>query len=193
MMSVVAIGLISLGGALLVGVCVLALLKRPKQPVAPENDTVAFVLEGPPDGMLVRVEGRVRVPRPVYAPSGTPCAMVELYGSDSDAPARALQRRVAPFLVEDGTQSVAIDPAVELIAFDLPTAELEGQDGVMIERRLEPGARVQVVGCIRRTGAPGHEEIALVPAEGTLAVTLTYLQPPTGKRAYSSVVVDDRV
>ncbi len=178
MMSQVAIGLIAAGGILLVAVCAVAMLRRPRQLIAPENDTVAFVLEGPLDGQLVHVEGRVVVERPVRAPSGRACAMVELYGSAGDGPARPVQRRIAPFVVDDGVQPVHIDPGLDLVTFDLPTAELDGgaNGSVRIERRLEVGARVQVIGCIRRTGAPGHEELALVPETGSAGVVLTFLE-----------------
>jgi hypothetical protein len=103
--------------------------------------------------------------------------MYELYGGAEDEPARALRRRVLAFSVDDGSQPITIDPLVELVAFDLPTAELAAdRDGlVIVERRLFPGAKVQIEGRVRRVGAPGHELITLVPADGATGVALTFL------------------
>jgi hypothetical protein len=62
---------------------------------------------------------------------------------------------------------------------------------VFIERRIEIGARVQVVGRILRFGAPGHEEFSLAPAEPAAGVALTFLEPPP-RPARPSVIVDYR-
>ena len=68
-------------------------------------------------------------------------------------------------------------PAAGVIAFDLPAEALapHEQGTVVIERKLEPGARVQVVGRVRRVGAPGHEILVLEPPPGATAVPLTWL------------------
>lgn len=167
------------------GVCAVRLV-RPHAPArarAPEtlhdaqHDTVLFVPLGPADGDVVKLEGRVVVvDRAVHAPSGRPCVIYELYGGAEDEPARALRRGAVAFYVDDGTTPVRIDPDTRLVALELPTAALGGA----VERRLEPGARVQVVGQLRRFGAPGHEELTLHPAPQAAAVTLQFVAPRTG-------------
>jgi hypothetical protein len=193
-MSALAITLVAAGALLMVGACGYAMLRRPRQLVVPDNDTVAFVLEGPLDGALVRIEGRVVADHPLRAPSGREVALYELYASDSDGPARPMRRRAVSFFVDDGRERVKIDPAHDLAAFDLPTSALDavdGSEGVFVERRIEVGARVQVVGRILRFGAPGHEEFSLVPADHGAGLALTYLEPPLPPRK-ATVLVEQR-
>jgi hypothetical protein len=178
LLALIGIGLAALG---LVVVCLWGLLRRPKLRDT-SDETIAFERTGPEDGELIHVAGRVAVERPAYAPSGTACALYEVYGGDSATPARAVRRKLMPFLVDDGTQAVRIDPAAGVIAFDLPAEALEqpandDSGAVVIERRLEPGARVQVSGRVRRIGAPGHEEFILEPPEGSEGIPLTWLAP----------------
>ncbi|HZS40631.1 MAG TPA: hypothetical protein VFF06_27550 [Polyangia bacterium] len=193
-MSALAITLIAAGALLMVVACGYALLRQPRSLEVPENDTMAFVLEGPLDGALVRLEGRVVAEHPLTAPSGHAVALYELYASDSDGPARPMRRRAVSFFVDDGHTRVKIDPALDLAAFDLPTSALDhvdGADGVFVERRIELGARVQVVGRILRFGAPGHEEFSLLPADPGAGVALTYLESPP-RAARPNVIVDFR-
>jgi hypothetical protein len=176
--SLVALVGVGVGALALVGAIAWALLRKPRLVDADAGDqTVAFEPIGPADGDLVKVAGRVAVERPVYAPSGAPCALYEIYAGAGDEPARALRRQQIPFSVDDGTQAVRIVPASGLVAFDLPAEALDPQEEgtVVIERKLEPGARVQVVGRVRRVGAPGHEILVLEPPPGTNAVPLTWL------------------
>jgi hypothetical protein len=193
-MSAFAIALIASGALLMVSACGYAMLRAPRKLVVPENDTVAFVLEGPLDGALVRLEGRVIAEHPITAPSGCAVALYELYASDSDGPARPMRRRAVSFFVDDGHQRVKIDPSQELAAFDLPTTALDAVDGgggVFVERRIDVGARVQVVGRILRFGAPGHEEFSLVPADPQAGLALTFLEPPPAPRR-PTVIVEQR-
>jgi hypothetical protein len=187
-LDVTAAFIMIVGGAVLAAVAVggfVVLAARQAKPVAPpahdpEHDTVAFVPVGPADGEVVRVEGRVVVlERMLRAPSGRPCVMYELYGGGEDEPARPLRHRSTTFYVDDGVSPVRIDAGTGVFAFDLPTCELDGG----VERRLEPGSRVQVVGRVRRSGAPGHEEIVLEASPEAVAVTLTYLAARVSLRA----------
>jgi hypothetical protein len=157
---------------------VLLYLARPRPLHAPEHDTVAFERIGPADGEVVRVKGRVVVDEPVRAPSGCPCALYELYVGEGGAPARALRQRGVSFLVDDGVEPVRVDPAFKLVAFDLPTAVVDSPDAgdrLIVERRLQPGARVEVVGRLWRNGAPGHEEAVLLPTNVEAGVAVTFL------------------
>jgi hypothetical protein len=173
-----SLALIGIGASALLGACAWALLRKPRIRDT-SDDTMMIDRSGPEDGELVQVAGRVAVERPVYSPSGTACAMYEVYGGAEDQPARPLRRRAMPFTVDDGIQAVRIEPTVAVVAFDLPAEALDGpgddEATVVIERRLEPGARVQVVGRVRRIGAPGHEEFFLDPPDGAGAVPLTWL------------------
>jgi hypothetical protein len=158
---------------------VLLYLARPRPLRAPEHDTDDFERLGPADGELVRVKGRVVVDEPVRAPSGCACALYELYVGESGAPARALRQRGVAFLVDDGVTLVRVDPAYKLVAFDLPTAVVEAPhtaDRFIVERRLQPGARVEVVGRLWHSGAPGHAEAVLLPADVEAGVAVTFLE-----------------
>jgi hypothetical protein len=190
-MSALAIALIAAGALLMVVACAYSLLRAPRNLQVPENDTVAVVLEGPMDGQLVRIEGRIVAHAPLKAPSGRPVALYELYASDADGPARPMRRRGVAFYVNDGERPVRVDPGFNLVAFDLPTSaldSLDGQEGVYVERRLDVGARVQVVGRIMRLGAPGHEEFSLLPADPDAGVALTYLEPPSSSARRTPVL-----
>src|SRR5258708_16393493 len=123
-MSALAITLIAAGALLMVVACGYAMLRAPRNLVVPENDTVAFVLEGPMDGALVRLEGRVAAEHPLTSPSGRDVALYELYAAGADGPARPMRRRAVSFFVDDGPQRVPIDPSLDLVAFDLPTSSL---------------------------------------------------------------------
>jgi hypothetical protein len=173
-LTTIAIALIALGSGILVAALTYAVLYRPTTPIAPDNDTIAFIPEGPENGQVVRVEGRVVVADAwVCSPNGRRCALYEVYASD-DGPARPVSRRAVHFLVDDGVHQVRVDPRRDLVAFDLPTAVVDAAEGVYIERVLPPGARVQVVGRVQRLGAPGHEEVSLIPP-GDAGVALTFL------------------
>jgi hypothetical protein len=195
-MPALAIAIIAAGAILMVGACAYALLRAPRASDldVPENDTIAFVPEGPPDGQVVRIEGRVVADRPLTSATGRKVAFYELYASDADGAARPLRRRGVPFFVHDGKMVVRIDPGFDLAAFDLPTATVDALDGGnsgYVERRLDVGARVQVVGRVLRFGAPGHEEFSLLPADGNTGVALTFLAPPRSVAA-PTVVVENR-
>jgi hypothetical protein len=165
-------------------------LDEPEEPAHdPQHDTVMFVPIGPADGDLVRLEGRVVVvDRTVRAPSGRPCVMYELYTGKGGEPARALRRAAVAFYVDDGATTVRIDPDTRLVALELPTDALSGA----IERRLEPGARVQVVGRLRRFGAPGHEELTLHPPPDAEAVTLQFVAARAENVAFRALAVSAR-
>jgi hypothetical protein len=140
-----------------------------------ENDTVMFEPIGPADGDLVRLKGKVVVDAPMQAPGGADCALYELYAGRYGEPARALRQKGVRFSVDDGVMPVWIDPAYKLVTFDLPAEVVDESDRVLIVRRLAPGVRVEVVGRVCRQGAPGHEELLLLPPEPTSGVTITYL------------------
>jgi hypothetical protein len=147
------------------------------EPADPEHDTVMFEPIGPADGQLVRLEGTVVLDRPMQAPGGSACALYELYAGRSGQPARALRQKGVRFSVDDGVMPVWIDPAYKLVTFDLPAevVEEDTDDRVLIIRRLQPGARVEVVGRVWRQGAPGHEELLLLPPTPQAGVTITFL------------------
>jgi hypothetical protein len=177
-MILVAELLMAVGGLALLASVAFALLARPRRLVVPASDTVLFEPLGPSDGELVRVKGRVVVETTVRAPSGADCALYELYAGEAGAPARALRQRGVRFLVDDGVQPIAIDPSYKVIAFDLPTAVVDGpqlSDRLLIVRHLSPGAQVEAIGRVWRHGAPGHEEITLLPPDPHGGVAITFL------------------
>jgi hypothetical protein len=173
----VGVGALALVGLLVVTV-VVQRFRAARLAEDVEHDTAVYVRVGPNDGELIRVEGRVVVDAPVRAPSGCECALYELYAGEHGRPARALRQRGVSFFVDDGVFPVRIDPAFKLVAFGLPTAVVDGPaaaERVLIERRLQPGARVEVVGRVWVKGAPGHEELTLLPPDGRQCVALTFL------------------
>jgi hypothetical protein len=175
---VIAQACVALGAAALVASLTFAIASHPRLRAGGDyHDTVAFVPVGPADGQLIRVEGRVVVDAPLRGPSGLPCALYELYAGDGSA-ARALRRRGVRFVIDDGIFPVRIDPALKLTVYDLPTEVIAGPESderLLIERRLQAGARVQAVGCVWRQGAPGHEELTLVPPDSQVGVAITFL------------------
>ena len=164
-----------LGAVALLAALAYAFLHRRPVFTPDDSDTVAFEPIGPPDGELVRIEGHVVVSSPMSAPGGVPCALYELYAGRDGEPARALRQRGVRFAVDDGVQPVWIDPAYRLVTFDLPAEVVDDTERLLILRPLKPGARVEVVGCVRRHGLPGHEELLLLPPDGDSGVTITYL------------------
>src|SRR2546423_2538039 len=146
-----------LGAVALLASIGVALARRPPEPeVDFEHDTVMFEPVGPQNGDVIRLEGRVVLERPMQAPGGADCALYELYAGRSGHPARALRQRGVRFAVDDGVMPVVIDPAYRLVTIDLPAEVVDTpqpDDRVLIVRRLEPGARVEVVGRAWRPGA----------------------------------------
>jgi hypothetical protein len=166
-------------GAIALLTSIAVALSRRDQPVVDDHDTVVFEPIGPSHGDVIRVEGTVVLDRPMQAPGGVDCALYELYAGRGGEPARALRQKGVRFSVDDGVMPVWIDPAYKLVTFDLPAevvdAEAYDDDQVLIVRRLQPGARVEVVGRVWRQGAPGHEEVLLLPPNSHAGVTITYL------------------
>jgi hypothetical protein len=168
-----------LGAVALLASLGVALARRPRlAPLDEDHDTILFEPIGPPDGQLIRIEGKVVVHAPMRAPGGADCALYELYAGRDGEPARALRQKGVRFSVDDGIMPVWIDPAYKLVTFDLPAEVVDvpaSDDRVLIVRHLQPGDRVEVVGRVWRSGAPGHEEVLLLPPNPRAGVTITYL------------------
>src|SRR5687767_8907627 len=120
-MVLAAVTVMGLGAVALMASLAVALLRRPKpaplDPLDDGHDTILFEPIGPPDGQLIRIEGKVVVHAPMRAPGGADCALYELYAGRDGEPARALRQKGVRFSVDDGVMPVWIDPAYKLVTF----------------------------------------------------------------------------